>query len=48
MDRDALADLPVEDITGATIPQDFKRNPRIHNCWLIRRAGGGVSFTDAR
>jgi 23S rRNA (guanine2445-N2)-methyltransferase / 23S rRNA (guanine2069-N7)-methyltransferase len=48
MDRDALADLPVEDITGATIPQDFQRNPRIHNCWLIRRAGGGVSFTDAR
>lgn len=47
MDRDALADLPVEDITNATIPKDFQRNPRIHNCWLIRRAGGGVSFADA-
>lgn len=36
VDREALADLEVEDITGRTIPKDFERNPRIHNCWQIR------------
>jgi 23S rRNA (guanine2445-N2)-methyltransferase / 23S rRNA (guanine2069-N7)-methyltransferase len=37
MDRDALADLIIEDISRATLPKDFERNPRIHNCWKIRR-----------
>ena len=37
MDRDALSDLDIEDISAKTIPVDFERNPRIHNCWLIRR-----------
>lgn len=37
MDRDALADLAVEDISAQTIPKDFARNPRIHQCWRIRR-----------
>ena len=41
MDREALADLEVQDITPATIPPDFTRNPRIHGCWrIVRRAGG--------
>jgi 23S rRNA (guanine2445-N2)-methyltransferase / 23S rRNA (guanine2069-N7)-methyltransferase len=31
--------LSVEDITAATIPPDFARNPRIHRCYLVRRAG---------
>ena len=26
-----------EDLTAATIPKDFARNPRIHNCWRISR-----------
>jgi len=26
----------VTDISRATIPQDFERNPRIHRCWEIR------------
>ncbi|MBK1644887.1 23S rRNA (guanine(2445)-N(2))/(guanine(2069)-N(7))-methyltransferase [Thiocapsa imhoffii] len=33
---DALADLEIEDISHATRPRDFARNPRIHQCWLIR------------
>lgn len=43
LDREALADLDVEDITRATLPPDFARNPRIHHCWEIRprMAGGG-------
>ena len=35
LDRQALADLRLEDITRQTIPRDFERNPRIHQCWRI-------------
>lgn len=37
MDRDALADLVIEDISRATLPRDFERNPKIHNCWKIHK-----------
>lgn len=26
-----------QDITRQTLPEDYKRNPRIHSCWEIRR-----------
>jgi 23S rRNA (guanine2445-N2)-methyltransferase / 23S rRNA (guanine2069-N7)-methyltransferase len=39
MDRDALLDLVLEDISRATIPRDFERDPRIHQCWKISRKG---------
>lgn len=32
-------DFDVRDITAATIPADFARNPRIHACWEIRHRG---------
>jgi 23S rRNA (guanine2445-N2)-methyltransferase / 23S rRNA (guanine2069-N7)-methyltransferase len=35
LDIEALAPLKIKNITAATIPQDFARNPRIHNCWKI-------------
>ncbi|MEJ2381536.1 MAG: bifunctional 23S rRNA (guanine(2069)-N(7))-methyltransferase RlmK/23S rRNA (guanine(2445)-N(2))-methyltransferase RlmL [Gammaproteobacteria bacterium] len=38
LDAAALPELHIEDITAATIPRDFARNPRIHNCWRISRA----------
>ncbi len=38
LDTAALAELTIEDISRATIPKDFERNPRIHRCYLIRRA----------
>lgn len=37
LDAGALAGLACEDITAATIPPDFRRNPKIHRCWLIRK-----------
>lgn len=37
MDKASLPDLLIEDITKETIPPDFARNPRIHNCWRICR-----------
>ncbi|AGA89552.1 putative N6-adenine-specific DNA methylase [Thioflavicoccus mobilis 8321] len=36
-DAEALADLHCADITAATLPRDFTRNPRIHQCWRIER-----------
>jgi 23S rRNA (guanine2445-N2)-methyltransferase / 23S rRNA (guanine2069-N7)-methyltransferase len=38
MDLDSLAGLDLEDITRQTIPTDFERRPKIHNCWKITRA----------
>ncbi len=35
LEQTALADLALTDITAATIPRDFRRNPRIHQCWQI-------------
>lgn len=35
LDQDGLAGLHAEDITRATIPEDFARKLRIHNCWKI-------------
>jgi len=36
----ALPGLAVEDISRATLPRDFERNPKIHHCWKIRRQSG--------
>ena len=37
LDREALADLEVRDITRATIPFDFARDPRVHACFEVRQ-----------
>ena len=37
MDKDSLTGLNLEDITRQTIPNDFERRPKIHNCWKISR-----------
>jgi 23S rRNA (guanine2445-N2)-methyltransferase / 23S rRNA (guanine2069-N7)-methyltransferase len=37
MDRAALPDLLLADISARTIPRDFARTPRIHACWRISR-----------
>ncbi len=36
LDEPALADYRIRDITGKTIPEDF-RNDRIHKCWQLTR-----------
>lgn len=38
LDEAALAGLRVEDRTGQTIDEDFRRSRRIHHCYLIERA----------
>ncbi len=37
MDTEALREFEIEEITAQTIPLDFERNPRIHNCWLLKK-----------
>jgi len=37
MDTDALSGLIIEDISSQMIPEDFKRDARIHYCWRISR-----------
>ncbi|MHB8622210.1 MAG: bifunctional 23S rRNA (guanine(2069)-N(7))-methyltransferase RlmK/23S rRNA (guanine(2445)-N(2))-methyltransferase RlmL [Sulfuricaulis sp.] len=37
IEREALAGLTVEDITRQTIPNDFERDPKIHQCFRITR-----------
>ena len=37
MDVAALPELSCEEITPRTIPRDFERSQRIHNCWLVRK-----------
>lgn len=36
LDQSALSELIVEDISAATIPEDFARNPKIHYSWRIK------------
>ena len=41
LDREALADWDIRDITRITIPRDFERNKKIHHCYeIIGRPGG--------
>jgi 23S rRNA (guanine2445-N2)-methyltransferase / 23S rRNA (guanine2069-N7)-methyltransferase len=42
LDAAGLADYEVVDVTPATIPKDFARNPRIHQCFEIRVRQGSV------
>ena len=37
MDKEALKDLVMEDISREMIPEDFSRDARIHYCWRISR-----------
>jgi 23S rRNA (guanine2445-N2)-methyltransferase / 23S rRNA (guanine2069-N7)-methyltransferase len=37
MAAEQLPDLKIKEISDRTLPLDFERNPRIHNCWQIER-----------
>ncbi|WP_347331370.1 bifunctional 23S rRNA (guanine(2069)-N(7))-methyltransferase RlmK/23S rRNA (guanine(2445)-N(2))-methyltransferase RlmL [Marinimicrobium locisalis] len=36
LDKEALAKYQLENITAQTIDKDFQRNPKIHQCWLVK------------
>ena len=37
LDSNKLPELKMDNITQATMPEDFKRNSKIHQCWLIEK-----------
>lgn len=37
IDREALSDFDVRDVTRSTMPKDFERNRRIHVCFELRK-----------
>jgi len=37
LEREALVDFKIEDITHRTIPPDFERKSKIHQCFLLQR-----------
>jgi 23S rRNA (guanine2445-N2)-methyltransferase / 23S rRNA (guanine2069-N7)-methyltransferase len=37
LDESAFPELAIEDVSRATIPRDFERNPKIHRCFVLRR-----------
>ena len=39
LDREALAEVQIEDWSRQTLPLDFARNPKIHQCWALRVKG---------
>jgi 23S rRNA (guanine2445-N2)-methyltransferase / 23S rRNA (guanine2069-N7)-methyltransferase len=38
LDEAALSGIEIKDISHETLPLDFKRNAKIHACWLISKA----------
>ncbi len=40
LDAELVKDFDIKDISQATIPEDFKRSPKIHRCWEVRHAHG--------
>jgi 23S rRNA (guanine2445-N2)-methyltransferase / 23S rRNA (guanine2069-N7)-methyltransferase len=38
LDYDAPNEWNIKDISKATVPKDFERNPKIHQCWEIKKA----------
>lgn len=38
MALDEMEGLSLKDITAQTIPRDFERNKKIHQCWLVTRS----------
>lgn len=45
LDADALVDLPHEDWSRRTLPPDFARSPKIHQCWCFTPTDTGHPST---
>ncbi|RUQ29583.1 MAG: bifunctional 23S rRNA (guanine(2069)-N(7))-methyltransferase RlmK/23S rRNA (guanine(2445)-N(2))-methyltransferase RlmL [Candidatus Competibacteraceae bacterium] len=39
LDRESLAEVQIEDWSRKTLPLDFARDPKIHQCWALRVRG---------
>lgn len=38
LDPNSLKELAIKDISKATLPVDFERNPKIHYCWRMQKS----------
>ncbi len=38
LDKSIMEKYEVENITAATIPEDFKRKPKVHHCFIIKQS----------
>jgi len=43
LDAGSLADFDVQDLSRKTLPEDFRRNPKIHVAYLLARRKAGVA-----
>jgi 23S rRNA (guanine2445-N2)-methyltransferase / 23S rRNA (guanine2069-N7)-methyltransferase len=48
LDSTALASFDVRDLTAATIPKDFARDAKIHQCYEIRANGTDAPLAPRR
>lgn len=48
LERDALTEFEIEDISKKTLPEDFKNNPKIHQCFIIRKKDLSPRRKDAK
>jgi 23S rRNA (guanine2445-N2)-methyltransferase / 23S rRNA (guanine2069-N7)-methyltransferase len=48
LEREALAEFEIEDISKKTLPEDFKGNPKIHQCFKIRKKDLSPRRKDAK
>ncbi len=46
LDAGALAGFEIEDLTRATIPPDFARNPKIHQAWRLVQKGSEIEISE--
>ena len=37
LDEEAFQEGLIKEISASTLPRDFARNPRIHNCWMVSK-----------
>lgn len=42
LDTDALPRFEITDLSSATLPEDFRRNPRIHVCYRLKLKDGNI------
>jgi len=37
LDRESLTEVQIEDWSRQTLPPDFARDPKIHQCWMVKK-----------
>jgi 23S rRNA (guanine2445-N2)-methyltransferase / 23S rRNA (guanine2069-N7)-methyltransferase len=43
LDREGLSAFSIDDVSAQTIPRDFARDPRVHQCFVLSRSARAVT-----